>query len=177
MRRAFSLIEVLIGVFVLALALLGLAAIFAKTTHQMVETTDQVFGRSARRSGDALYRTLNRGAAPLALGWNHEPLASVVSGIGVCAFSFVREGDIDPIVVVTASFKGPYEYLTVWSDEYTPVNRDVVVSWYGHIHTVEDGEIRGLQSFERAYPILVIPYAKSRLLDAHRLEYIQELDK
>lgn len=177
MRRAFSLIEVLIGVFVLALALLGLAAIFAKTTHQMAETTDQVFGRSARRSGDALYRTLDRGATPLGLGWSHEPLPSVVAGIGVCAFTFVRQGSDDPIIVVTASFKGPYEYHTSWFDDYTPQNRDTIISWYGHIHPVENGEVRGIQEFEKAYPVLVIPYTKSSLLDVHRLEYIQELDK
>lgn len=177
MRRAFSLIEVLIGVFVLALALLGLAAIFAKTTHQMVETTDQVFGRHARMSGEAVYRTLDRGAAVLSPGWNHEPLGSVAEGMTVAAFTFHRETYIEPDITVIVAFKGPYEYQTVWFEDYIPVNRDTIISWYGFVHRVENDMVQGLQGFEKAYPLIVLPYRKNKVLDAHRFQYIQELDK
>ena len=174
-RKGFSLVEVFIGIVILAIALLALAAGFAASTKRLADATDQLLARSARRSGEVLYPFVDRQDQPLALGWNHEQFPSTVEGMSVCIFTFHREGDwLD--TMVSMAFKGEYQYRIEWLDDYTPVNRDVVVSWLGFVHTVENDALSGIQDVERAYPFVVIPYEKSRLLDVHRMAHVQEVN-
>jgi prepilin-type N-terminal cleavage/methylation domain-containing protein len=56
MKRAFSLIEVLIAIVVLALGLLGLAAVFPAVVTQQRATTDAIHGASLERSVRDLIR-------------------------------------------------------------------------------------------------------------------------
>lgn len=70
-RRAFSLIEVLIGIVVLALGLLGLAAVFPAVIVQQRSTTDSVQSTTLARSvrdllrGNSVFNKVSIDAAPV----------------------------------------------------------------------------------------------------------------
>jgi prepilin-type N-terminal cleavage/methylation domain-containing protein len=68
-RRAFSLIEVLIGVLVLALALLGLGALFPVIVREQRLAREAIMGVSAQRSAEAVLAGLT--GSPSANAWNN----------------------------------------------------------------------------------------------------------
>ena len=163
MKRGFSLIEVLIGVFVLALALLGVAAVFAGTTRQIAQQREEIMARTARRSAEALQPHIPN---ELTDGWNVQRIMSTVDGIDVYCATFVS--DTPPPIRVMIAIRSGGELQIVDSNTYVPVNGDVVVSWYGFHSVVRDDQLIN-QSFERTQPYLVIPYEKSQMLDVHRM--------
>lgn len=77
--RAFTLIEILIAVLVLALGLLGLGAVFPVVVRQQRMASDTVQGITALRSAEAFILSQGRGiirdnpAATGDLGWLNEP--------------------------------------------------------------------------------------------------------
>lgn len=163
MKRAFTLIEVLIGIFAIALALLGLAAIFAATTHQVAANREEVFGWSARRSAEAMQPHT---AIDLQSGWNIQRLPSTYADIDVYAATYVA--DAPPAIRVTVAVRSGGELRVVASDDYVPINNDVVISWYGFRSVVRD-RILNNQEFERLHPYLVLPYETTQVLSVHRM--------
>lgn len=163
MKRAFTLIEVLIGIFALALALLGLAAIFASTTREVAQNREEVFGWSARRSGEAAQPHV---PIQLQAGWNIQRLPSTYADIDVYAATYVAEKP--PAIRVTVAMRSGGELRVVASDAYVPSNNDVVISWYGFRSVVRDGVLNN-QQFERLHPYLVLPYETTQVLSVHRM--------
>lgn len=164
MKRAFTLIEVLISIFVLALALLGLAAVFAATTREVVRNHQEIMGWSARRSGEAAQPHI---PIELSTGWNIQRLPSTYPDIDVYAITYVRGQYYQPIRVTVAMQSGG-ELRVVASDAYVPINNDVVISWYGFRSVVRDGVLSN-QEFERLYPYVVLPYETTQVLSVHRM--------
>jgi hypothetical protein len=167
MKRGFSLIEVLIGVFVLALALLGVAAVFAATTRQIAQQREEIMAQIARRNAEALQPNV---AVELIEGWNLQQIMSTVDGIEIYCATFVS--DTPPPIRVMIAIRSGGELQIVDSNIYVPVNGDVVVSWYGFHSVVRDDRLFN-QPFEREKPYLVIPYEKSQMLDVHRMDNIR----
>lgn len=76
-RRAFTLVEVLISVLVLALAVLGLAAVFTATIPQQRVATDQALGLAAAASAKAALLNDRQFADP----WNEQQTARQLRGL------------------------------------------------------------------------------------------------
>lgn len=166
MKRAFTLIEVLISIFVLFLALLGIAAVFAKTTRSVVQNYDEVQGRSVRRSADAYYPFLYR-ENDLNLGWNIQYNTSLNNEYKIVYLTFKNLGV--PDTVVLAAYKGEDAAIITTIDEYVPVNDDIVVSSFGFSHRVKEDQLQ-MQKAETNYQIVILPYQKMNILDIHRLD-------
>jgi len=163
MKRAFSLIEVLISIFFLSLALLGLAAVFAATTRRLQTNTGEVLGRSARRSGEVLYS--NSQVATQSNDWTITPTPSTINGIRVIAFTYTPTSI--PPITVTAAVEGDGQPLVSDFDLYVPKNGDVVITWWGGVHTVVNDAVQ-IQEFEQQAPIVVLPYQTLKVLDVHQ---------
>lgn len=170
MRKGFTLVEILIGVFVLALALVAIGSVFIVETNRIRTNTDEVRGRFARRSGEVLLNIMDRTDYPLTEGWNVEPLMSTEDRIHVVGVTYSMERS--PPISVVMALKSPRdtnpEILVMLYSNYVPVNGDVVVSWYGMVHEVRDGNL-ALQDFEKEQPIVVIPRQFADVLDHHRM--------
>jgi hypothetical protein len=77
--RAFSLVEVLISIVVLALGLLGLAAVFPAVLSQQRRATDSVLGASAQNSITTYVQNqvfLNKASVP-----NRGPSGAIIPGV------------------------------------------------------------------------------------------------
>lgn len=164
MKKAFTLIEVLIAIFVLALALLGIAAVFANTTRSVVQNYDEIQGRSVRRSADAYYPFMYR-ENDLTLGWNIQYNTSLNNDYKILYLTYRNAGMPDTVVV--AAYKGTDSAVVTTIDDYRPTNNDVVVSYLGFSHRVVNNDLQ-IQKAESDYQIIVLPYEKMNILDIHR---------
>jgi hypothetical protein len=170
MRRGLTLIEILIGIFVLSLALMAVGAVFIAETNRMKTNTDEVLGRSARRSGEVLYGNTNRGVYPLSEGWNVEHVFVTDTDIRIVAITYSMENS--PPISVVLALKSPRgmepEVLVMLHENYVPVDGDTIISWYGTVHVVQGG-VLSLQDFEKEQPIVLIPRRSTDVLDHHRM--------
>lgn len=162
MKRAFSLIEVLIGIFFLSLALLGIAAAMVVATRRLQINTGEVLGRSARRSGEVLYA--NSGTVTLDNAWTITHTPSTIEGIRVISLTYTPT-HIPPITV-TAAVDGDGEPVIVHPADYVATNGDVVISWWGNVHVVANDTLN-IQEFELQAPLVVLPYRTMIVLDVH----------
>lgn len=104
-RRAFSLIEVLIGIVVLALGLIGLAAVFPTVVRQQQIASDVSSGVSAVRSAIS---SLNQ----------HSELSRPVSDAGVDSGGFPYAAQTSPNTILGSDLVG-WSVLT-WDAEWSP---------------------------------------------------------
>lgn len=168
MKRAFSLIEVLIGIFFLSLAMLGLAAVFASTTQRLQMNTGEVLGRSARRSGEVLYANSATETQPNQ--WTITPTQSTFHGIRVIAFTYTPSS-IPPITVMAAVEGDGLPLISDFS-LYIPRNGDIIITWWGGVHTVSNDSVQ-IQEFELQAPVVVLPYRTLKVLDVHQYTRIK----
>jgi hypothetical protein len=166
MKKAFTLVEVLIGVFVLGLAIIGIAAVFATTTKRVVENYDEIQGRSIRRSADAYYPFVYR-EQELQAGWNIEYNSDLSNEYKIAYLTYKLENS--PNIVVVVAFKGNAEAYISDANSYRNDNKDVLVSWYGFHHVVENNSV-AMQNFELEQQFVVLPYQKMQVLDVHRYD-------
>ena len=169
-RRAFSLVEILIGVFVLALALVAVATVFLVETNRIKTNTEEVLGRSARQSGEVLFENLDRNEYPFTEGWTIESIFSTDNGIRVMVATYLLPNlQTNSVAFSVMSPRGlEPEFLVMLHQNYVPVNGDKVISWYGFVHEVHDDSLT-IQEFEKEKPIVVIPLRSTNVLDYHRI--------
>lgn len=105
MKRAFSLVEVLIAILVLGLGMLGLGAVFPAVISEQRRSFDSISGESVARQVEALLRDKENGLVDLS------PLRS--PGFGRIGVSIADDAVGRPVNVAA----GPgYDYLWVMDD-------------------------------------------------------------
>lgn len=169
MKKAFTLIEVLISIFILFLGLVGIAAVFAKSTKTYVENFEYNQAFQARRSAESFYQHIDRTAYPLVNGWNVEYFTNFHSSLKIAYLTFKSE--VYPPILVTACFKGQTVIEEKDHNDYQPYKGDIIVSWYGFIHRLTDENLQ-LQEFEKRQAVLVLPHINMEVLDIHRTDFL-----
>jgi hypothetical protein len=66
-----------------------------------------------------------------------------------------------------AAVQGDGQPLVSDFDLYVPKNGDVVITWWGGVHTVVNDAVQ-IQEFEQQAPIVVLPYQTLKVLDVHQ---------
>lgn len=163
MKKAFTLIEVLISIFVLFLAMLGLAAIFAKQTQQYVNNYEGIQGKIARRNAEAYYPFYQR-EIDHQYGWNIE-YHDLGEEYKIAYLTYKKS--YMPAVVVVAAYKGGEHAYIANSKNYIPVNQDIIITWFGFKHIVKNEQLE-MQNAELQENFVVFPYANMKILDVHK---------
>lgn len=172
MKRAFTLIEILISIFVLSLAFIGLAATFAATTRQIKQNAEEIEARTLRRSAEAYYPFLHR-ERDFQLGWNIEYVDNLSNQYKILYLTY--KTNYLPTTIIVATFKGEKSVYVTNKDNYSPVNNDILVSWYGFKHIVKD-DTYIMQNAELQEDFVVMPFEKMSVLDVHRKDSYENME-
>lgn len=172
MKRAFTLIEILIGIFILALALLGIAATFAATTRQVKQNTQEMQAQVLRRSADAYYPFIYR-AAELQFGWNLEYIENLHVEYKILYLTYKAAYKPDTVIVI--AFQGQDSAYVSNTSKYVPKNRDKIITWYGFIHEVQNDSYN-IQFAELQDDFVVLPFEFMSVLDAHKRDLYDNME-
>jgi prepilin-type N-terminal cleavage/methylation domain-containing protein len=153
-RRGFSLIEVMISLFILVLGLMTISYVMSSVTARLVRNTNEFRTEVIFRSMDDFPITQE-----LVLGWNVLP-SMLWNGYSVGRAAYLYEDNSKEIITWTWNRPGVEETSIVNLSSYSPSSGDILVSCSGNIFYI-DNEMPSANEFELTNPFLLI---KSRII-------------